>query len=153
MVSNILKRLVVGITLGKAHKLEESEKLLRASLETSMRTLGPTAAITRNAMASLASTLAYAKQEEDSIALFEKLIGYAESAEGTARSDAHYQYATGLAVLGHKQVALDHLRKAIQFGFANVSELTSDEDLKSLHDDPRFQMLINEIRERQAAKQ
>src|SRR5262252_2770389 len=106
----------LGITLGKEHKLAESEKLLRASLVTAMRTLGPTAAITRYAMANLASILAYEKQEKESIALFEKLIGYAESAEGTAQSDANYQYAVGLAVLGHKQQALDRLEKAVQFG-------------------------------------
>jgi hypothetical protein len=142
----------LGITLGKEHKLEESEKLLRASLGTAMRTLGPTSAITRNAMASLALTLAYEKREKESTALFEELIGYAANAEGTAQSDANYQYAVGLAILGHKQQAFDHLQKAVQFGFANASELTGDEDLQPLRDDPRFQALVNEIQKRQATK-
>ena len=142
----------LGITLGEEHKLEESEKLLRTSLGTAMRTLGPTAAITRNAMANLASTLAYEKREKESIALFEKLIGYAANAEGTAQSDANYQYAIGLAVLGHKEQALDHLQKAVQAGFANVSELTSDVDLQPLRDDPRFQELVSELKKGQATK-
>jgi non-specific serine/threonine protein kinase/serine/threonine-protein kinase len=143
----------LGITLGKEHKLEESDKLLRASLGTAMRTLGPTAAITRNAMASLASTLAYEKREKESTALFEKLMEYAANSEGTAQGDANYQYAVGLAVLGHKQQALDHLQKAVESGFTNASELTSDEDLRPLRDDPRFQALANEIRRSQATKQ
>jgi non-specific serine/threonine protein kinase/serine/threonine-protein kinase len=143
----------LGITLSKEHKLEESEELLRASLGTAMRTLGPTATTTRNAMANLASTSAYEKHEKESIALFEKLIGYATNAEGTAQSDANYQYAVGLAVLGHNQEALDHLQKAVQFGFANASELTSDEDLKPLHNDPRFQALVTEIEKRQTTKE
>jgi len=143
----------LGITLGKEHKLEESEKLLRASLGTAMTTLGPTAAITRNAMANLALTLAYEKREKESTALFEELIGYAANAEGTAQSDANYQYAVGLAVLGHKQQALDHLQKAVQSGFANASELTSNEDLQSLRDDPRFQALVNEIHKMQATNE
>jgi non-specific serine/threonine protein kinase/serine/threonine-protein kinase len=142
----------LGITLGKEHKLEESEKLLRGSLGSGMRTLGPTAAITQNAMADLALTLAYEKREQESIALFEKLIGYTANAEGTAQSDAHYQYAVGLAVMGHKQEALDHLQKAVQSGFANASQLTSDEDLQSLRDGPRFQALVNEVQNRQATK-
>jgi len=142
----------LGITLGKEHKLEESERLLRTSLGTAMRTLGPTAAITRNAMASLASTLAYEKRETESTALFEKLIGYAANAEGTAQSDANYQYAMGLAVLGHKEQALDRLQKAVQSGFANVSELIDDEDLQPLHDDPRFQALVTEIQTRRPQK-
>jgi len=142
----------LGITLGKEHKLEESEKLLRASLATAMRTLGPADAITRNAMADLASTLAHEKREKESTALFEKLVAYAANAEGTAQSDANYQYAIGMAVLGHKEQALDHLQKAVQSGFANASELTSDKDLQPLRDDPRFQALVNEIQRKQAAK-
>jgi non-specific serine/threonine protein kinase/serine/threonine-protein kinase len=135
----------LGITLGEEHKLEESEKLLRASLGTALRTLGPTAAITRNAMANLASTLAYENREKESIALFERLIAYAANAEGTAQSDANYQYAIGLAVLGHKEQALDHLQTAVQSGFANVSAITSDADLRPLRDDPRFQALVSEL--------
>ena len=84
--------------------------------------------------------------------MFEELIGYAANAEGTAQSDANYQYAVGLAVLGHKQQAFDHLQKAVQFGFSNASELTGDEDLQPLRDDPRFQALVNEIQKRQATK-
>ena len=142
----------LGITLGKEHKLKESEMLLRASLGTSMRTLGPTATVTLNAMSSLALTLAYEKREKESIALFDKLIEYAANAEGTAQSDANYQYAVGLAVLGHKQQALDHLQKAVQLGFTNANELTRDEGLRTLRDDPGFRVLVSEIDKRQATK-
>jgi len=85
--------------------------------------------------------------------VFPVRFGYATNAEGTAQSDANYQYAVGLAVLGHNQEALDHLQKAVQFGFANASELTSDEDLQPLHNDPRFQALVTEIEKRQATKE
>jgi hypothetical protein len=57
-----------------------------------------------------------------------------------------------LAVLGHQQQALDHLQMAVESGFANASELSSDEDLQSLRDDPRFQALVNEIEKSQATK-
>jgi eukaryotic-like serine/threonine-protein kinase len=142
----------LGITLGKEHKLEESEKLLRESLGTATRTLGPTAPVTRNAMANLASTLAYEKREQESIAMFEKLIGYAGKSEGTAQGDAHYQYALGLAALGHKEQALDQLEKAVQSSSSLVGQLATDEDLQPLHDDPRFQALVDEIQKRQAPK-
>jgi len=96
--------------------------------------------------------LAYEKREKESIALFDKLIGHAANAEGTAQSDANYRYAVGLAVLGHKQQALDHLQKAVQLGFANASELTRDEGLRTLRDDPGFRALVSEIHKRQATK-
>ena len=142
----------LGITLGKEHKLEESEKLLRASLGTAVRILGPTAAVTRNAMGNLAITLAHEKREKEALAMLENLVEYAAKAEGTAQSDAHYQYALALVVLGHKEEALEHLQKAIQSGFSNLSELTSDGDLQPLRDDPRFQALINEMPKRQTPK-
>jgi tetratricopeptide (TPR) repeat protein len=142
----------LGITLGKEHKLEESEKLLRASLGTGVRILGSAAAVTRNTMGNLAITLAYEKREKEALAMLEKLVEYAAKAEGTAESDAHYQYALALVVLGQKQEALEHLEKALQSGFSNLSELTSDEDLQPLRDDPRFQALVNEIQKRQTTK-
>jgi len=88
----------------------------------------------------------------EGLAMFEKLVEYAAKAEGTAQSDAHYQYAVGLEILGHKEEALEHLQKAIQLGFSNLSDVTTDEDLQSLRDDPRFQALVSEIQRRQPAR-
>lgn len=142
----------LAVTLGKEHKLDESEKLLRAAFDTGMRTLGPTAFATRNAMGNLATTLAYQKREKEALAMLEKLVEYAAKAEGTAQSDAHYQYALALVILGHKEEALEHLQKAVQLGFSNLSDLTTDEDLQPLRNDPRFQALINEVQKRQLTK-
>ena len=142
----------LAITLGKEHKLDESEKLLRGAFDTAMRTLGPSAYVTRNVMGNLATTLAHEKRENEALAMFEKLVGYAARAEGTAQSDAYYQYAVGLEVLGHKEEALEHLQKAVQLGFSNLSDVTTDGDLQSLRDDPRFQVLVNEIQKRQSTK-
>jgi tetratricopeptide (TPR) repeat protein len=148
----VLSESNLATTLGKEHKLEESEKLLRSALDTATQTLGLTAFVTRNAMGNLATTLAHEKREKEALAMFEKLVEYATKAEGTAQSDANYHYAVGLAVLSHKEQVLDHLQKAVESGFANASELTSDEDLQLLRDDPRFQALVNEIPKRQVAK-
>jgi eukaryotic-like serine/threonine-protein kinase len=142
----------LAITLGKEHKLDEAEKLLRSAFDTAMRTAGPTAFVTRNAMGNLATTLALEKREKEALAMLDKLIEYAAKAEGTAQSDANYDYAVGLAVLGHKEQALDRLQTAVQSGFDNLSELTSDEDLRSVRDDPRFRALVNEVQQRQTTK-
>lgn len=115
-------------------------------------TLGPSAYVTRNVMGNLAVALAHEKREPEAVAVLERLVGYAAKAEGTAQSDAQYQYASGLAVLGHKDGAFEHLEKAIQAGFSNVNQLTSDDDLQLLRDDPRFQALITEIQKNQGTK-
>ena len=62
------------ITLAKEGHFEEAEKLEREALATAMRTAGPTALITRNSISNLATTLAYEKKTDESIALFEKLL-------------------------------------------------------------------------------
>jgi serine/threonine protein kinase len=138
----------LAITLGKDHKLEESERLLRYAVEIGLRTLGPVYA-TRFAMGNLATTLAYEKRADQSIALFEGLMAYASKAEGTAMIDANYQYAAGLSVLGRKDQAFEHLQEAVKLGFENTSQLTTDDDLKPLHEDPRFQTLLDEIKRKQ----
>ena len=138
----------LAVTLGKEHKLEESEKLLRDSVDIGLRTVGPVYT-TRIAMGNLATTLAYEKRADQSIALFEKLMAYASKSEGTATMDANYQYAAGLSVLGRKDQAFEHLQEAVKLGFENTSQLTSDDDLNPLHDDPRFQALLDEIQRKQ----
>jgi len=37
----------------------------------------------------------------------------------------------------------------VNLGFENTSQLTSDDDLSPLHDDPRFQALLDEIQRKQ----
>jgi non-specific serine/threonine protein kinase/serine/threonine-protein kinase len=138
----------LAITLAKEHKLEESERLLRDSVEIGLRTVGPVYT-TRIAMGNLATTLAYEKRVDQSIALFEKLMAYASTSEGTAMMDAHYQYAAGLSILGRRDQAFEHLQEAVKLGFENTNQLTTDDDLKPLHDDPRFQTLLEEIQKKQ----
>jgi tetratricopeptide (TPR) repeat protein len=138
----------LAITLAKEHKLEESERLLRDSVEIGLRTVGPVYT-TRIAMGNLATTLAYEKRVDQSIALFEKLMVYASTSEGTAMMDAHYQYAAGLSILGRRDQAFEHLQEAVKLGFENTNQLTTDDDLKPLHDDPRFQTLLEEIQKKQ----
>ena len=136
----------LGITLGKEHKYQESEKLLRTAYETALRNLGPINSTTRESLGNLATTLAYEKRADESISLFEKLLTNSAKAEGGAMVDAHYQYAVALASLGRKEEAFQHLQKAVRLGLANVSSVTTDDDLKTLKDDPRFQPLIEQVK-------
>jgi non-specific serine/threonine protein kinase/serine/threonine-protein kinase len=135
----------LAITWGQEGKLDESEKLLRQALEIAMRTLGPTAPGTRRMMGNLATTLAHARRADEAIALFEKLLQNAAQAEGTAMIEAHYQYAGGMAILERFDAAFQHLEEAVARGFDAAGQLTSDDDLKELRNDPRFQALVDRI--------
>ena len=140
----------LAITLAKEERFDEAEKLLREAVATAMRTSGPIALVTRNAMGNLAATLAYAKRDDESIAMFKKLLDDASKAEGPALQDAHYQYAAGLSVLGRKDEAFQQLDAAVKAGFDNADQLSTDDDLKALRGDPRFAVLLEGIKQKQA---
>ncbi len=57
------------------------------------------------------------------------------------------------AIAGHHDEALHSLRQAIDHGWEGADSTASDDDLKSLRGDPRFQALVAELRQRAAAAQ
>ena len=61
----------------------------------------------------------------------------------------HYNLACSRALLGRKRDALDSLRTAVLLGYDDVEYLRQDDDLASLHTDPGFLALIEEIALRQ----
>jgi non-specific serine/threonine protein kinase/serine/threonine-protein kinase len=56
------------------------------------------------------------------------------------------------ALQGHRAEALATLRQAVDHGFLRADELANEEDLKSLHGDPRFDAILAEARRLAAAK-
>jgi non-specific serine/threonine protein kinase/serine/threonine-protein kinase len=138
----------LGITYGMENKLAKAEAILRETLADCLRDLGPANRLTQLAIINLAETLAYEKRADEVIPLFETLLKYTAKSEGNALTDAHYQYAVGLTILGRNDDAFHQLQQAVDLGFANARQLKSDGDLKPLHNDPRFQTLLDEIQQK-----
>jgi tetratricopeptide (TPR) repeat protein len=141
----------LAIVYGMQHKLAAAETLLRETLAGCLRVLGPTNTLTREAMINLAETLAYEKRADEAISLFETLLKNAAKSEGIALPDAHYQYAVGLTILGRDDEAFHQLQQAVDLGFADARQLKSDDDLKPLQTDPRFQALLDQIKKKSPA--
>jgi tetratricopeptide (TPR) repeat protein len=141
----------LGITYGMENKLPAAEALLRETLARCLRDFGPANHLTQLAMIDLAETLAYEKRADEVIPLFETLLKYAAKSEGNALTDAHYQYAVGLTILGRHDEAFHQLQHAVDLGFANPRQLNSDGDLKPLHSDPRFQTLLDQTKQKSHA--
>jgi hypothetical protein len=57
----------------------------------------------------------------------------------------YYNIACGDALLGEKDQAFAWLKRAVKAGFRNRDLMASDEDLKSLRDDPRFKQVLDSI--------
>ena len=73
-----------------------------------------------------------------------------EKGEDTA-SNA-YNAACSYALSGGKENAFKYLQKSVDLGFLNVGHISSDSDLKSLRDDPRWKKIIDEAKAKSKAK-
>lgn len=143
----------LGITLYLARRYAEAEKLFRDLVQTMRQTLGPEHNDTLEASNNLANVLmaegktAEADQLEDSITQT-RLRTLGPNHRLTAI--ATYDYAVANARAGNKDRALSLLKDALEHGLAagDTLALTTDPDLGSLRNDPRFAVLVDEARTR-----
>lgn len=63
------------------------------------------------------------------------------------RPDGYYNLACAQARLGKTEDALANLKKAIECGYGEAAHMQADEDLESLHKDPRFAALVKQAEE------
>lgn len=61
------------------------------------------------------------------------------------RIDALYNTACALALTGDKAGALDHLTKARDAGFVDITQLNADADLNSIRNEPGFKAIADSI--------
>ena len=82
---------------------------------------------------------AYGKKD---YALAAKLLQEAV-AKGATDVDALYNTACALALSGESEKSFQFLEKTIQAGYRNPTHLKYDVDFNSLHDDPRWQKIVD----------
>jgi tetratricopeptide (TPR) repeat protein len=58
---------------------------------------------------------------------------------------ARYNLACSLALLGHREEALESLETAVELGYDDPDHLLGDEDLASLREEPRFRALVGRL--------
>ena len=62
-------------------------------------------------------------------------------------SRVHYNLACSYALLGRPDDAFASLDRAIECGFADTDHMQKDEDLNSLHGDPRWKDALASLQE------
>jgi tetratricopeptide (TPR) repeat protein len=90
----------------------------------------------------LGNNLAARGDREESLAIDRRLVGLRPS-----DAAAHYNLACSLAVLGHRDEAMDNLERALELGYEHLVYLTEDRDLVSLHREPRFLRMLERLLE------
>jgi tetratricopeptide (TPR) repeat protein len=93
------------------------------------------------ALSRLGESYTRAGRYEDGLRIDQQLVALLPEDE-TAR----YNLACSLALTDQPDEALEELERAIDCGYRDAAHLQADEDLESLHDDPRFDALIARLR-------
>lgn len=84
-------------------------------------------------------------RHREGVPFFEKAVEMAPT------PNSLYNLACGYARLGEKDKAFAALDRAITAGYADRSHLESDTDLTSLHGDPRFEKILNDLSSQRGA--
>ena len=114
---------------------------------------------TRKIGASQPDTLTLSQKADQFLRLQRELTGLLEKKDYVAAAavcgkmidlaprsgDAHYNLACCLAQLEKPAQALDELARAIDNGFVDADHIRQDDDLKPLHNEPRFTQLIDKL--------
>jgi eukaryotic-like serine/threonine-protein kinase len=139
-------------TLTAQGKYSESEQLVRQTLETERRTLGPDHSDTLATMVGLADVLKKEKRYSESEMVFEQALDGLRRAVGPQHPDTAntaYNLAAVLALEGKRDAAFTNLRFAVEhaLGAETRQGIDKDDDLKALHDDPRFAAIVATARQ------
>jgi serine/threonine protein kinase/flagellar biosynthesis regulator FlbT len=125
----------------------EAEKLAREAFEIEMRTLGPQHPYTVDTLQQLGTAMADTQRYAEARKLFRDVIGKQDSFKGQAdRFLVWHSFACVAVAAKRPEDALQYLREAVKRGYKDADGLTSDDDLKSLRENPHFQELIAELK-------
>jgi eukaryotic-like serine/threonine-protein kinase len=130
----------------------EAEKLQRQLLVTRRGTLGPDHPDTALAMFNIADILRLEGHYADSAMLFRETIDLQRRILGPTHPDtidSVYYLACVLALDHKKEEALSHLQEAVRGGLPpeDASKIENDSSLQTLHGDPTFEALIQEVKQ------
>jgi serine/threonine protein kinase/tetratricopeptide (TPR) repeat protein len=123
-------------------RYQEGETLARRTFETQLRVLGPQQDDTINTLQVLGTALVHNHRYAEAKKLFGDTIDHISQISGASVFQAWYNFACVAAVAHDRDEAIHHLREAIAHGYKDIDHMRIDEDLKSLHGDPRFEALL-----------
>lgn len=86
------------------------------------------------------------KAYSESAALYKQAID-----KGAENAGEYYNAACSYALAGDKATALRFLESAIRKGWGNAGHLQRDTDLSSLHDDPKWPVLVEKAKQQEAS--
>jgi eukaryotic-like serine/threonine-protein kinase len=134
-------------TLVQEGHYSEAEKIARETLEVDIRSLGPQHPNTLDAMLQLGKSMAYTHRYPEATKLFRDAIEKGNNSKGQGDAfSVWYNFACVALAANHPDDALQYLHEAISRGYQDVDSMIADDNLKGLHQNPRFQDLVAQLK-------
>jgi eukaryotic-like serine/threonine-protein kinase len=132
----------------------EAEKLAQDTFDIQLRKLGPRHRDVLDTLQRLGMAMALNHHYPQAKLLFTDVIDKARGAQGSGNPwYVWYAFACTAAVSNHADDALGYLQEAADRGLKDADGLATDDDLKDLRRNPRFQQFIAELRAPTASAQ
>jgi serine/threonine protein kinase/Tfp pilus assembly protein PilF len=142
----LASRSFLADVLLKEQRPQEAEALAREAFNDQLRTLGPLHHDTMESLGVLGTSLVKSGRYEDARKLYldtiDKISIDKSGAHGGEVFGLWYNLACLAAGAGRRDEAFDHLHRAIEAGYKDAQLIRTDDDLKSLRNDPRFDKLV-----------
>jgi serine/threonine protein kinase len=139
-------RSLLAEILLKEQRPGEAEEFARRAFNDQLRTLGPHHQDTLESLRILGEALTRTGRYEDAKKIYtDTIAGIGADKRYTAREgvvDLWYGLACLAVRTGHRDEAFDYLGRAVDTGYNNAPFMRTDEALKSLHTDPRFDKVL-----------
>jgi tetratricopeptide (TPR) repeat protein len=137
---------LAGILL-KEGRYAESEKRAREAFEAESRIFGSQSFYTQDALRQLGMALAYNHRYDEAGKLFRDEIEKINNSKGQGdQVMVWYEFACVATAANHPDDALQYLQEAVTRGYKSADAMMADPDLKGLHNNPKFQQLVSELR-------
>jgi non-specific serine/threonine protein kinase/serine/threonine-protein kinase len=146
----LASRSFLADVLVKEKNLQEAVMFARSAFEDQLRTLGPLHHDTIETLGILGTALVRSGRYDDAKNLYLRAIDSVSIDKSEARGGnvfwLWYNLACSAAGAGRRDEAFDYLHRAVEAGYNDAQLIRTDDDLKSLRNDPRFDKLVADLK-------
>ncbi len=151
----LLAKLNIATVKDKNGQYVEAERIYKDVLSIQIRTLGRDHPDTALSLYDLAEIYQAQKRYAEAISFYRQALDTERKSLGPSHPytlDTLYYLACILNLNGERENAFKTLRELVDAGFSDAHRLETDEELKSLRNDPRFAALLADLQKRNAGQ-
>ncbi len=143
---------LLGRILLSEDRPQQAEEYARKAFNMQLRLLGPQHGRTQNSLHGLVEILARLDRRDEARSLYRSTMEKIEKVPDSQTTEVFGSMAETAVAAGDNDDAFAYLNKAIHAGPVDSNDLRTDEDLKTLRKDPRFEQVVLAAQNRQAKK-